>query len=228
MPPEPPPARARIAVLVSGRGRNLDALIQACADGRIRGDLVGVLSNRADAPALALAATAGVPTTVIPHGQFPDRERFDAALADALQALRPDIVVLAGFMRVLTSGFVRGLHGRLINVHPSLLPRHPGLHTHRRALEAGDAEHGATVHFVTEELDGGPCVIQGRVSVQPQDTPELLADRVMNQVEIRILPQTVSWLADRQLRLRGDGRPELGGRVLDLPLQLTDLDEAFR
>jgi phosphoribosylglycinamide formyltransferase-1 len=226
LPPEAP-SRTRIAVLVSGRGRNLEALIQACGDGRISGDLVGVLSNRADAQALSRATGVGIPTRVIPHGDFPDREAFDAALGAALDALRPDIVVLAGFMRVLTASFVRRFQGRLINIHPSLLPRHPGLDTHRRALEAGDAEHGATVHFVTEELDGGPCVIQGRVSVQPQDTPELLADRVMNQVEIRILSQTVAWMAGRLLRLRNDGRPEFKGRVLDAPLQLSDLDEAF-
>lgn len=225
MPPEP---HARIAVLVSGRGRNLEALIQACGDGRIPGELVGVLSNRADAPALARAQGAGIPIRAIPHGDFPDRERFDLALAEALDALRPDVLVLAGFMRVLGPAFVRRRLGRLINIHPSLLPRYPGLHTHRRALEAGDAEHGATVHFVTEELDGGPAVIQGRVSVQPQDTPELLADRVMTQVEIRILPQAVAWMATGQLRLRADGRPELRGRVLASPLQLSDLDEAFR
>lgn len=219
---------ARIAVLVSGRGRNLEALIQACGDGRIRGEIVGVLSNRPDAQALARAQVAGIHTKVIPHVDFPDREAFDAALGDALEALRPDIVVLAGFMRVLGSSFVRRQAGRMINIHPSLLPRYPGLHTHRRALDAGDREHGATVHFVTDELDGGAAVIQGRVSVQPQDTPDLLADRVMTDVESRILPQTVAWMADRQLRLRGDGRPELRGRLLEVPLQLGDLDEAFR
>ena len=220
--------RARIAVLVSGRGRNLDALIQACGDGRIRGELVGVLSNRADAPAVDRARAARIAAAVIPHAAFADRDAFDGALGGALDALQPDIVVLAGFMRVLGSAFVRRWSGRMINIHPSLLPRHPGLQTHRRALEAGDREHGATVHFVTDELDGGPAVIQGRVSVQPQDTAELLGDRVMTDVEIRILPQTVAWLADRQLCLRGDGRAELRGRALDAPLQLADLDEAFR
>lgn len=220
--------RARIAVLVSGRGRNLEALIQACGDGRIRGEVVGVLSNREDAPALSRARDAGIHTGVVVHGEFPDRESFDLALGDALAALRPDIVVLAGFMRVLGQGFVRRQRGRMINIHPSLLPRHPGLHTHRRALEAGDPEHGATVHFVTDELDGGPCVIQGRLSVQPQDTPDLLADRVMTDVETRILPQAVAWMAERLLNLGEDGRAEWRGRALDSPLQLTDLDEAFR
>lgn len=223
-----PDPRARIAVLVSGRGRNLEALIQACADGRIRGDIVGVLSNRADAQALARATDAGVRTRVIPHGAFADRDAFDTALGDALEALGPDIVVLAGFMRVLGTAFVRRQAGRMINVHPSLLPLYPGLQTHRRALEAGDREHGATVHFVTDQLDGGAPVIQGRVSVQPQDTPDLLADRVMTDVETRILPQTVAWLADRQLRLRDDGRAQFRGRVLEAALQLSDLDEAFR
>lgn len=220
--------RARIAVLVSGRGRNLDALIRGCGDGRIRGEIVGVISNRADAGALARARDAGLRVEVIPHTAFADRDAFDAALADALEALAPDIVVLAGFMRVLGGAFVRRFSGRMINIHPSLLPRHPGLNTHRRAIEAGDREHGATVHFVTEELDGGPAVIQGRVSVHPQDTAELLSNRVMTDVETRILPQTVAWLADGRLRLRADGRPEFEGRPLKAPLQLSDLGEAFR
>lgn len=222
------PEPLRIAVLVSGRGRNLDALVEACRDGRIGAHIVGVLSNRADAGALARARAAGLHAAAIPHDAFTDREAFDAALGDALAALAPDIVVLAGFMRVLGAGFVRRFAGRMINIHPSLLPRHPGLHTHRRAIEAGDREHGATVHFVTAELDGGPAVIQGRVSVRPQDTAELLSERVMTDVETRILPQTVAWLADGRLRLRTDGRPEFDGRVLTSPLQLAHLDEAFR
>ena len=223
----PEPREARIAVLVSGQGRNLQALIEACASRRIRGSIAGVLSNRAQAPALARAHAAGIPARTIAHADYPERAAFDAALSAALDELRPDVIVLAGFMRVLGPAFVQRHAGRLLNVHPSLLPRHPGLHTHQRALAAGDREHGATVHFVTEELDGGPPVIQGRVSVRSQDTPDTLADRVMTEVEIRILPQTVAWMAEGHLALRG-ACAELRGRVLTAPLQLADLDEAFR
>ncbi len=222
--PEP---RARIVALVSGQGRNLQALIDACGAGRIDGRFVGVLSNRAAAPALERARTAGIATQVVPHEDYPSREAFDTAMAARIDELQPDVIVLAGFMRVLGDAFVRRYKGRMINVHPSLLPRYPGLRTHQRALEAGDAEHGATVHFVTEELDGGAPVIQGRVSVQPQDTPETLAGRVMNEVEIRILPQTVAWMAEGALSLR-DSRAVLRGESIRAPLQLSDLDARFR
>jgi len=222
-----PESRARIVALVSGQGRNLQALIDACAAGHIAGDLVCVLSNRAAAPALARAQAAGIATQVVPHDEYPDRTAFDTALAARIDALEPDIVVLGGFMRVLGDAFVQHYTGRMINIHPSLLPRYPGLRTHQRALEAGDAEHGATVHFVTEQLDGGAPVIQGRVSVQAQDTPEILASRVMNEVEIRILPQTVAWMAEGSLSL-ADTRPVLRGKAIETPLQLADLDERFR
>ena len=222
-----PESRARIVALVSGQGRNLQALIDACNAGHIAGDLVGVLSNRAAAPALARAQAAGIVTRVVAHDDYPTREAFDTALAARIDALEPDIIVLGGFMRVLGDAFVQRYTGRMINIHPSLLPRYPGLHTHQRALEAGDAEHGATVHFVTEQLDGGAPVIQGRVSVQAQDTPEILASRVMNEVEIRILPQTVAWMAQGSLSLR-DTRALLRGKMIESPLQLADLDEPFR
>lgn len=218
---------ARIAILVSGLGRNLHAIAQACTAGHIAGRVVGVLSNRADAPALLRARNAGLDCRVVAHVEYTDRAAFDTALADALDALQPDIVVLAGFMRVLGATFVERFRGRLINIHPSLLPKYPGLHTHRRALEAGDAEHGATVHFVTEELDGGPPVIQGRVRVQDQDTSESLAERVMTQVESRIYPQAIAWMARGELVLREHGA-FLRGVPLAEPLQLADLEEAFR
>ncbi len=221
-------AGARIAVLVSGQGRNLQALIEACIARRIPGPgIVGVLSNRAAAPALDRAREAGIPTQVIAHQDWPSRAAFDQALTAALDALQPDIVVLAGFMRVLGDDFVRRYAGRMINIHPSLLPRHPGLDTHRRALEAGETEHGATVHYVTRELDGGAPVIQGRVSVRPQDIPENLASRVMNEVEIRILPQAVAWMADGALCLRGS-QAVLRGVPIRTPLQLSDLEDPFR
>lgn len=224
------PEPSRIAVLVSGQGRNLQALIEACADSRISGRVVGVLSNRADAIGLERARAVGIPAHALSHLDYPSRETFDIALSTALDALRPDVIVLAGFMRVLGNSFVRRWSGKLVNIHPSLLPRHPGLHTHRRALEAGDAEHGATVHFVTEQLDGGPAVIQGRLSVRPEDTADTLSERVMTHVEVRIFPQAIAWMASGALRLDNDcaDRAMLRGRALDLPLQLEDLEEPFR
>lgn len=221
------PENARIAVLVSGQGRNLQALVEACAAGKIPGHIVSAISNRADAPALLRARAAGIACQVLPHTDFVDRAAFDTSLAQSLDALSPDIVVLAGFMRVLGEPFVRQFRGRLINIHPSLLPKFPGLHTHRRAIEAGETEHGATVHFVTEELDGGPPVIQGRVRVEPQDTPDTLAERVMTQVEIRIFPQALAWMARGALTLRADG-VVLNGAPLRTPCELTDLEPAFR
>lgn len=221
------PDAARIVALISGRGRNLHAIERGCAQGRIAGRIVSVISNRADAPGLGYAADVGLATQVLPHVDYPSREAFDAALADALDALRPDMILLAGFMRVLTAGFVRRYAGHLLNIHPSLLPRHPGLHTHRRALEAGDVEHGATVHFVTEDLDGGPRIIQGGVRVYRDDSPEILSDRVMREVELKIYPQAVAWMARGELRCE-QGLAVLRGRRLDRPLDLADLEEAFQ
>lgn len=221
------PEPCRIAVLISGQGRNLQALIEACADGRIAGRIVGVISNKPDAPGLERARAAGIQALTLSHREYPDRAVFDAALSTALDALSPDIVVLAGFMRVLGDAFVQRYRGRLINIHPSLLPRHPGLHTHRRALEAGDAEHGATVHFVTEQLDGGPAVIQGRLIVQPEDTADTLSERVMTHIEVRIFPQAIAWMARGSLALQGE-QVLMSGRRLDAPLQLSDLEPGFR
>ncbi|MGQ0699298.1 MAG: phosphoribosylglycinamide formyltransferase [Panacagrimonas sp.] len=217
----------RLAVLVSGEGRNLAALIEACASNKIAGQIVGVFSNRADARALERAASTGIACRVVPHLDYPDRAGFDSALSEALDELHPDFVLLAGFMRVLTGDFVRRYRGRLLNIHPSLLPRHPGLHTHRRALEAGDLEHGATVHFVTEELDGGPAIIQGRVRVEAQDTAQSLGERVMQKVEMKIYPQTAAWLARGELRLH-EGRVLRRDQALQSPLQLEHLEEDFR
>lgn len=217
----------RLAVLISGGGRNLQALIDACADGRIGAQIAVVISNKADAGGLGRASGSGIPHRVIPHQQYGSREEFDAALSSEIDQHQPDIVALAGFMRVLTPGFVRRYAGRLLNIHPSLLPRHPGLKTHERVLAAGERQHGATVHFVTEALDGGPSIIQGEFSVQPQDTPAGLAERVMSQVELKIYPQAVAWMARDQLRLDGD-HVSFRGRRLDAPLQLEDLETEFR
>jgi phosphoribosylglycinamide formyltransferase-1 len=200
---------ARITVLISGRGSNLSALIAAAREGAIEGALTTVISNRADAGGLALARDAGIATCVIDHRAHATRETFDGALADAVAQGEPDLVVLAGFMRVLGVAFVRAHEGRLLNIHPSLLPLYPGLHTHRRALADGVKVHGCTVHFVTTDVDGGPIVAQGAVPVLPDDDEASLAARVL-AVEHRLLPGAVAaWcrgdisLVNGRVRTRG-------------------------
>jgi phosphoribosylglycinamide formyltransferase-1 len=197
-------ARCRLVVLISGSGSNLQAFIDACRDPDYPCTVAGVISNRPGVRGLERAAQAGIPTRVLDHRQYPDRAVFDAALAEAVAAFEPDLVILAGFMRILGGGFVGRFAGRLLNIHPSLLPKYPGLHTHQRAIEAGDAEAGASVHFVTEELDGGPVVLQARVPVRPDDTPETLAARVLVE-EHRIYPLAARLFAEGRLRL-GNGR----------------------
>ncbi|MEQ1440473.1 phosphoribosylglycinamide formyltransferase [Fontimonas sp. SYSU GA230001] len=218
---------AAIAVLISGRGRNLQAIARACADGRVDGRIVVVVSNRVEADGLRYARQQGIETTVLSHRDYPDRESYDRALMAVLDRHAPDVVALAGFMRILTPPFVAHYRGRLLNIHPSLLPRHPGLDTHRRALVAGDVEHGATVHFVTEQLDGGPAIIQGKLNVHAQDTEATLAERVMNEIELKIYPQALAWLARGDVAL-DDGAVRFRGRHLDAPLGLDALEAAFR
>lgn len=220
-------SEARIVVLISGQGRNLQALVDRCAQGHIRARIVAVISNRADAAGLQRATSAGIPAQVIPHAQFATRDAFDAALAEAVDAQRPDVVVLAGFMRVLGAPFIERFHGRLLNIHPSLLPQHPGLKTHARVLAQGDREHGATVHFVTPEVDGGPIAIQGRFSVRAEDTEQTLAERVMQDIETRIYPQAVAWMVSGDLHLGTNG-VIFRGRALTAPLSLDDLEPVFR
>nr|VFK19390.1 MAG: formyltetrahydrofolate-dependent phosphoribosylglycinamide formyltransferase [Candidatus Kentron sp. LFY] len=197
-----------IVVLISGRGSNLQAIIDAA-----RRDLPvtirAVISNERDALGLARARQAGTATAVLEHRSFPTRDAFDEKLTAMIEGFAPRLVVLAGFMRVLTPAFVQHFQGRLINIHPSLLPQLPGLHTHERAIEQGRKEHGATVHFVTEEVDGGPVIIQARVPVLPGDTPALLAERVLEQ-EHRIFPQAIQWFVAGRLRVR-EGRVWLDG-----------------
>lgn len=219
--------RGRLVVLISGRGRNLQAFIEATRDGRIAADIALVVSNRADAAGLALAEAAGIPTCVIAHRDYPTREAFDAQLVAAIAPLQPDLVLLAGFMRILTPAFIRAFEGRLLNIHPSLLPRHPGLDTHARAIAAGDAEHGASVHLVTEELDGGPVLMQGVVPILATDDAASLAERVMREVELRIYPQVVSWCLRGVLTVAADGL-RYGGELVDAPLGLAELEPAFR
>ena len=212
----------RLAVLISGRGRNLQALIQAQRDGRIPADFAVVISNKADAEGLAHARAAGIAVEVIPHAQYSGRAAFDAALAEALRRHGADLVALAGFMRILTDDFVRAYQGRMLNIHPSLLPKYAGLDTHRRAHEAG-----ATVHFVTPTLDAGPAVIQGRFTVHADDDVERLAQRTMDEVELKIYPQALAWLASGALKLE-HGAAVLHGRRLDAPATMNELEDAFR
>ena len=180
----------RITVLTSGRGSNLAALLAAERAGRLGGAITAVIANRAAIPALAIAEAHGVPGIVVPHGAYPDRDAFDAALAAAIDASEPDLVVLAGFMRILGPALVGRYEGRMLNIHPSLLPAYPGLHTHRRALADGVRIHGCTVHFVTAALDHGPIVAQGAVPVRDGDDEATLAARVL-AVEHRLLPAAV-------------------------------------
>ena len=217
----------RLVTLISGRGRNLQALIEAQRDGRIPAEFAAVISNRADAGGLELARAAGIPVEMLPHTQFKDRAAFDSALAAVLRRLQPDVVALAGFMRILTDDFVREFEGCMLNIHPSLLPKYAGLDTHRRALQAGDAEHGATVHFVTPTLDSGPAVIQGRFMVEADDDADRLAVRVMEEIELKIYPQAVAWMVRGELRLE-QGAAILRGRRLQRPATLDDLEEGFR
>jgi phosphoribosylglycinamide formyltransferase-1 len=204
--------RGRIVVLISGSGSNLQALIDAATEPAWPGAIVAVISNRADAFGLERAGRAGIATAVVDHKAHASREEFDSALIAAIDRHSPDLVVLAGFMRILTPGFVRHYQGRLLNIHPSLLPKYPGLHTHQRALEAGDQEAGASVHFVTEELDGGPVIVQARVSVEPGDTADTLAARALGQ-EHRIYPLAARLVLEGRVRLR-EGRAELDGTAL--------------
>lgn len=193
-----------VVVLISGSGSNLQALIDSVAHDGNPARIAAVISNRADAYGLQRAKQAGIATELLDHKQFDGREAFDAALIQAIDVYQPDLVVLAGFMRILTPGFVQHYAGRLLNIHPSLLPRYKGLHTHQRALEAGDSEHGCSVHFVTEELDGGPLVVQAVLPVMAGDTAESLASRVHRQ-EHQIYPLAVRWFAEGRLRLDAQG-----------------------
>lgn len=192
-----------VVVLISGSGSNLQALIDSLGEDspvRIR----AVVSNRAEAYGLQRAQAVDIDTHVLQHKGFADREAFDAALIEIIDAYQPQLVVLAGFMRILSAGFVRHYQGRLLNIHPSLLPKYKGLDTHRRALDAGDQEHGCSVHFVTEELDGGPVAIQARLKIEPNESIDQLTDRV-HAAEHIIYPLAVRWFADGRLRLADQG-----------------------
>ncbi len=197
-------APKRIVVLISGSGSNLQAILDQTLEGQINGKIAAVISNRPDAYGLTRAEQAGVDARLLDHKQFADRESFDAALVELIDSYQPDLVVLAGFMRILTPELVRHYHGRLFNIHPSLLPKYKGLHTHQRALEAGDAEHGCTVHFVTEELDGGPLIVQAKTDVLADDDEQSLQQRV-HQLEHQIYPLAVQWFCAERLCLNDAG-----------------------
>lgn len=191
---QPSPPKCRFVVLVSGRGSNLQAIVQHCRSTGVDAEFVHVVSNVPDAPGLHWAAQQGLSTQVVSHLGFPDREAFDLALAAVIDSHRPDYVLLAGFMRILTPGFVSRFENRLINIHPSLLPAFTGLRTHAQALASGVGWHGCTVHFVTAKLDHGPIIAQAALEVHDHDTPESLASRVL-ELEHRLYPEVVSWLA---------------------------------
>ncbi len=201
----------RIVVLISGSGSNLQAVMDAIDAGQIDARIEAVLSNKADAFGLERAAKAYIPALVLKHTDYDSRESFDQAMISKIDQYQPDLIVLAGFMRILTADFVRHYQGRMLNIHPSLLPKYKGLHTHQRALEAGDKEHGCTVHFVTEELDGGPLAVQGKVSIEVEDSAETLQQKV-HKVEHQIYPLAVElFCADRLIWSESgvtlDGKP---------------------
>jgi phosphoribosylglycinamide formyltransferase-1 len=187
-----------IVILISGRGSNMEAIVRACQAEGWPARIAAVISNRPDAAGLKFAASHGIATAVVDHKTFADREHFDAALAQAIDGFSPDLVVLAGFMRILTPGFVKHYAGRMLNIHPSLLPCFPGLHTHEAALAMGVKVHGATVHFVTADLDHGPIALQAIIDVRQDDTPQSLAARLLTQEHV-IYPRAVRWFVEDRL-----------------------------
>jgi len=194
---------SRILVLISGSGSNLQAIIDASLAEQYPGEVVGVISNKADAYGLVRASEAGIANLALSHKDFDDRASYDQALIVEIDKFSPDIIVLAGFMRILTPAFVQHYQGKLLNIHPSLLPKYQGLNTHQRAIDAGDKEHGVSVHFVTEELDGGPVILQAKVPVFDEDTSDDLAARIHEQ-EHRIYPLVVKWFCNKRLTMHKD------------------------
>jgi phosphoribosylglycinamide formyltransferase-1 len=211
-----PHSKLPIVILISSRGSNMHAIAERAANGALPVEVRAVISDKADAAGLATAAAMNIPARSLSAREFADRASYDQALAALVQSFEPELVVLAGFMRILSPGFIAAFADRILNIHPSLLPLYRGLHTHRRALEAGDTVHGCSVHFVTEELDGGPLVIQSQVKVLPGDSESSLSARVQQQ-EHRIYSQAIDWFARRRLQLR-EQRAWLDGRPLEAPV----------
>lgn len=211
---------SRIVVLISGSGTNLQAIIDACNLADFPAKIVGVLSNKADAYGLVRAQDAGIDTSVISHKDFASREDYDQALIKQIDLYQADVIVLAGFMRILTPGFVQHFSGKLLNIHPSLLPKYQGLNTHQRAIDAGDKEHGVSVHFVTEELDGGPVILQAKVPVFDGDKADDLAQRV-HQQEHRIYPLVVKWFCAKRVVMQNE-KALMDGTVLPVSGYASD------
>ena len=204
----------KIVVLISGGGTNLQAIIDACTHDEFSGEVVAVISNKADAFGLTRAENANIKNLSLSHKDFLSREAYDQALIAKIDTFNADLIVLAGFMRILTPEFVQHFQGKLLNIHPSLLPKYQGLNTHQRAIDAGDNVHGVSVHFVTEELDGGPVILQAKVPVFPEDNSDDLSARVHEQ-EHRIYPLVVKWFTEDRLRMQGDNAL-LDGNILPI------------
>lgn len=205
-------------VVISGNGSNLQAIIDAQQSGQLKSNISGVVSNRPNAYGLVRAENAGIPTSIVDHTHFADRESFEKQLINAIDAYQPDWVILAGFMRILTPLFVRHYKGRMLNIHPSLLPKHPGLNTHQSAIDAGDTQHGASIHFVTEELDDGPAFLQGVVPVLVDDTAQSLAQRV-HTIEHIIYPLAIQWCEQNRIQWV-EGVCHLDGSPVQHPTQI--------
>ncbi|RUO26017.1 phosphoribosylglycinamide formyltransferase [Aliidiomarina minuta] len=208
-----PGATKRLVILISGSGTNMLNLAEHCQSGSINAEVVAVISNKADAAGLQKAKNMGITTASLSHRDFASREAYDAELKKLVDSYQPDLVVLAGFMRILTADFVNHFAGRLMNIHPSLLPKYKGIHTHQRALDNGDTEHGVSVHFVTEELDGGPVILQARIPIFEGDEITDLEDRIHEQ-EYRIYPLVIRWFCADRLVLTDEG-VLLDGVVMD-------------
>ena len=215
--------KKKLLVLVSGSGSNLQAIIDAVASGQINGEIVAVISNRADAYGLQRAQQAGIQTFIVASEKNQDRQQYDKKLAACIEPLQPDLIILAGFMRILSDDFVNRFADKMINIHPALLPAYKGLHTHQRALRDGIKWHGASVHLVTAELDGGPVILQAKVPVEKDDSEESLAKRVLTQEHI-IYPRVVQWFCQQKLTFQGQ-KPYLDGVVMDKPIIINNFAE---
>lgn len=225
MPKTEPEQTCKIAVLISGGGSNLQSIINHVEQNHINASIACVISNKSDAYGLVRAQRANIPTHIIEHNSYTSREEFDAELVKTLAVYNIKLIVLAGFMRVLSPTLIDEYQGNILNIHPSLLPKHPGLHTHARAIEAGDSEHGCSVHFVTAELDGGPLVIQAKVNVEKTDSAETLAARVLEKEHI-IYPLAVKWFCDKRLKLKA-GKIHFDHSPLNQALLLSPEHEAL-
>lgn len=213
-----------IVVLISGNGSNLQAIIDGCAKGLIPGKITGVIANKANAFGLERARMAGIATQVVSHKDYTDRHQYDMALKAAIEDFGAELIVLAGFMRILTPAFVQYFSGKLLNIHPSLLPKYQGLDTHQRAIDAGDTEHGCSVHFVTEQLDGGPVILQAKVPIFPGDDASTVAERVHEQEHL-IYPLVVRWFCQNRLQQRAN-EAWLDGNLLSAQGYAQDEDDS--